>query len=145
MVGFAGSVHTAVNFSTNLGATKSAINGFVSNGGTALNDGIIRGAQLTVAEKRTNAPRNRTALVIFTDGKENRSSSTALDAVNAIRRSTTCDDINGCFLIFVGGGGGSTQLRTLALQAGRTFRSTTDFAELKRLFLNVVNDPNVCN
>ena len=95
-------------------------------------------------EKRAGAPANRTVLVIFTDGLENASSATFAQAVQSISRQGACGDINGCFLVFVGTQQGLPELRALADNAGRTFVSTPSFEELKRLFLNVINDVNSC-
>lgn len=144
VVGFAGSVHTVVDYTADLARVRNAITTFRSSGSTALYDGIVTGAARTVNEKRVGAPANRTVLVIFTDGLENASSTGLQQAVESIYRQRTCADIDGCFLIFVGGAGGAEQLQALARMAGRTYRSTASFSELKRLFLNVVNDPAVC-
>jgi len=144
VIGFAGSVHTVVDYTPNLDQVRAAITSFRSTGSTALYDGIVTGAARTVAEKRTGAPANRTVLVVFTDGMENASRTTLQQAVDSIHRQRTCADIDGCFLIFVGGASGAEQLQSLARMAGRTYRATASFSELKRLFLNVVNDPNVC-
>lgn len=144
VIGFSGSVHTAVDYTDDLDRVRTAVRGFRPGGSTALYDAIVAGAVRTVAEKRTGAPANRTVLVVFTDGLENASGSTLQQAVESIHRQRTCAEIDGCFLIFVGGASGAEQLQALARMSGRTYRSTASFAELKRLFLNVVNDPLVC-
>lgn len=144
VVGFSGSVHTMVDYTADVARVRNAITTFRSTGATALYDAIITGAARTVAEKRTGAPANRTVLVIFTDGLDTASGATLQQAVESIDRQRTCAEIDGCFLIFVGGASGGSELQVLARMAGRTFRSTASFSELKRLFLNVVNDPSVC-
>ncbi|NPA60495.1 MAG: VWA domain-containing protein [Epsilonproteobacteria bacterium] len=117
-------------YENNVTKAKDAINTIYSGGMTALYDAIKLAGNNAVAHK-TLSGISKSIVILYTDGRENSSSASRQQAIDAISNAKA-SSIDEVFLIFVGNDSyGKAKLKSIADEAGRKFMSVSNASGLK--------------
>lgn len=129
--GFADSVNLVVNFSSNKGAVKSAIDNYAYDGGqTALYDSIYE----SLSNTATTA--GRKAVLAMTDGEDNTGVTTQSQVIDHARQL-------GIPIYTVGfGSANATVLNELAVQTGGRYYPSASAANLNQVLTDIGNNVN---
>ena len=126
---FNGYAGVLMSYDNNVSKAKNAISTIYSWGGTALYDAIKLAGNNAVAHKQASKI-EKSIVILYTDGQENSSSASKQQAIDAISnaKASIIDEV---FLIHVGSGGGASELKSIADDAGRKYLKVDNATELK--------------